>query len=151
VSDPLSQRHPDDSGTLEVVELDAHRGLGVRALRGFSEGDVIHRFTGKVSEQIDLHSLQVDARRHITDTRYAGYLTHGCDPNAFLDMRGFTVVAHRDIAPGEILTVDYGATEDRLHRQFPCACGAPNCRGWITGRRESPNAEGEALLRGCRS
>jgi hypothetical protein len=32
--------------------------------------------------------------------------------------------------------MDYAETEDVLFKQFPCSCAAPNCRGWITGRRE---------------
>jgi SET domain-containing protein len=147
MSDHRATLRVDDDGTLEVVDLDEQRGLGVRALRGFSGEDVIHHFTGKVSDQRGLHTLQIDPTRHIGDTRYIGYLTHGCDPNAVLDMENFVLVARRDIASGEIVTIDYSATEDRLHRQFPCACGAAECRGWITGRTESPNEAGRAALR----
>jgi hypothetical protein len=135
-----------DDEPLEVVRLDASRGLGVRARRGFSGGEVIHRFAGVVGDRICQHSLQVDAKRHISGTRYIGYLSHGCDPNARLDMAGFALVALRDITPGDIVTVDYAQTEDRLHRQFACTCGAASCRGWIRGRTELPNAEGRARL-----
>jgi hypothetical protein len=41
----------------------------------------------------------------------------------------------------DYLTMDYAQTEDVLYRQFPCSCGAENCRGWITGRKEAPIAE----------
>lgn len=136
----------EDDQSLEVVRLDENRGLGVRARRGFAEGGVIHRFAGVVGEHVCQHSLQVDAGRHINGTRYIGYLSHGCDPNARLDMAGFTLAALRDIAPGDIVTVDYAATEDQLHRQFACACGTPACRGWISGRTEPPNVEGRAWL-----
>lgn len=135
-----------DDEALEVVHLDDQRGLGVRARRAFDAGSMIHRFAGVVSEEICQHSLQVDDRRHISGTRYIGYLSHGCDPNCRLDMAGFAVIALRDIAAGDIVTIDYAATEDRLHRQFACRCGAAGCRGWITGRDEPPNAEGLARL-----
>ena len=138
-----------DDEALEVVRLDDHRGLGVRARGGFAAGSVIHRFAGIVSETICQHSLQIDALRHIGGTRYIGYLSHGCEPNSRLDMIGFTLVALRDIAPGDVVTVDYAQTEDRLHRQFPCSCGAATCRSWITGRREQPDAEGLAWLAAC--
>lgn len=136
---------PEDDA-LEVVRLDERRGLGVRALRGFATGEIMHRFAGVVSEDICQHSLQVDALRHISGTRYIGYLSHGCDPNARLDMAGFALIALRDIARGDVVTIDYAETEDRLHRQFACECGAAACRGWIHGRGERPNAEGEAWL-----
>jgi uncharacterized protein len=135
-----------DDDMFEVVRLDEPRGLGVRALRDFPAEAVIHRFAGVVSEQLCQHSLQIDARRHISGTRYIGYLSHGCDPNCRLDMANFAVVALRPIVPGEVLTIDYAETEDRLHRQFACACGATACRGWIHGRGEPPNDEGRAWL-----
>lgn len=135
---------PPDDEALEVVYLDDRRGLGVRARRGFAAGSLVHRFAGVVGEAICQHSLQIDPVRHISSTRYIGYLSHGCDPNCRLDMASFAVMALRSIAPGDLLSIDYAATEDRLHRQFPCCCGADDCRGWITGRREQPDADGRA-------
>lgn len=140
-----ARQHQDDDA-IEVVRLDDSHGLGVRARRSFAAGTVIHRFAGIVSEEICQHSLQIDASRHISGTRYIGYLSHGCDPNSRLDMAGFTLVALRAIAPDEVLTVDYADTEDRLHRQFACSCGARTCRGWIHGRDERPSVEGLAWL-----
>jgi SET domain-containing protein len=51
-------------------------------------------------------------------------------------MGRFELWAMKDILPGQALTMDYASTEDYLFKQFPCLCGAPNCRKWITGRRE---------------
>ncbi len=141
-----ASRFPEDDEALEVVRLGEHHGLGVRARRAFAPGAVMHRFAGVVGERICQHSLQVDAGRHISGTRFIGYLSHGCAPNAGLDMAAFTLVARRDIAAGEVVTIDYAETEDRLHRQFACHCGAADCRGWITGRAEQPNDEGRAWL-----
>jgi hypothetical protein len=131
---------------VEVVRLDACRGLGVRARQPFAAGSTLHLFAGTVSDQICQHSLQVDDVRHLSDTRYIGYLSHGCDPNCRLDMTAFALVALKDVTPGDILTIDYAATEDRLHRQFACRCGAAGCRGWITGRSEQPDAAGRTWL-----
>lgn len=139
-----AQQQEDDA--LEVVRLDERRGLGVRALRAFDEGAVLHRFAGIVSDAICQHSLQIDPTRHISGTRFIGYLSHGCDPNCRLDMADFTVVALRAIGAGDILSIDYAETEDRLHRQFPCYCGAAACRRWIHGRAETISAEGAAWL-----
>ena len=54
--------------------------------------------------------------------------------------------ALRDIHPGERLTIDFAATEDRLLQQFACTCGGPRCRGWITGYDEPPSIEGQHFL-----
>jgi hypothetical protein len=48
------------------------------------------------------------------------------------------VTALRDIEANSYLYMDYAETEDYLFKQFPCCCGAENCRGWITGRLELP-------------
>jgi len=56
------------------------------------------------------------------------------------------VIATRDVAPGDYLSLDYAMTEDRLARQFACGCGASNCRAWILGRKELPTVEGLAVL-----
>ena len=64
----------------------------------------------------------------------------------YLDMNEFEVWALRDIEAGHALTMDYASTEDILFRQFPCLCGTPNCRNWITGRKEEVNDEGVAYI-----
>ena len=121
-------------------------GLGVRTLVEFPEGAVMDRFNGEISTRITQHSLQVAEGKHISQTRYIGYLPHGCDPNAKLDMTRFELIALRDIAAGELVTIDYAATEDRLYVQFACYCGARACRRWITGRKDRINAAGVDYL-----
>ena len=111
-------------------------GICVRALDRFTCGEVLDRFTGRIGSEISQHSLQVEAGRHISETRFIGFLSHGCDPNCRLDMAKFELVALRNIAAGDILTIDYAETEDELHRQFACGCGADACRSWIVGRSE---------------
>lgn len=60
------------------------------------------------------------------------YSNHSCDPN--LGMRGeITFVAMRDIRAGEELTHDWATTDDDDY-SVQCKCGAPNCRGTLTGK-----------------
>ena len=146
-SSTLAKHGGQSPEKLEVCEVDAI-GLGVRALAAFPKGAVLDQFTGVISSRIKQHSLQVSEGLHISDTRYIGYLSHGCDPNARLDMRKFELIARRDIQTGEVITIDYAATEDRLYVQFACACGASNCRHWITGRRDPITAAGVDYLAG---
>jgi D-alanine-D-alanine ligase-like ATP-grasp enzyme len=58
---------------------------------------------------------------------------HSCDPNTAF--RGLNVVALRDIAPGEELTLDYAAFYDERMAPFACQCGAKHCRGVVRGTR----------------
>lgn len=63
----------------------------------------------------------------------ASFLNHSCDPN--LERVGSLIyLAKRDIAAGEELTVDYAPlTAGLSFWSLKCRCGAPSCRGTITG------------------
>ncbi len=56
---------------------------------------------------------------------------HSCDPNT--GYVGLNVVALRDIAKGEELTLDYATLLDDSAEPFDCQCGTGNCRGVIQG------------------
>ena len=137
---------PAAPAPLLAVCRDAALGLCVRALGACAPGSVIERFEGDIGPRVSQHSLQVRPGSHIAGTQHIGYLSHACAPNCRLDMARFELVALRPIGAGEMLTIDYAATEDRLHVQFACACGAPACRRWITGRGEAANAVGQRFL-----
>lgn len=56
---------------------------------------------------------------------------HSCDPNTAYD--GLNVIATRDIALNEELTLDYATFLDETMEPFNCECGSKNCRKWVTG------------------
>jgi len=56
---------------------------------------------------------------------------HSCEPNT--EFVGLNVVAMRDIADGEELTIDYARSMNESSASFDCHCGAPSCRGTVTG------------------
>ena len=57
---------------------------------------------------------------------------HCCEPNT--GYNGLNVIALRRIQPGEELTLDYASFLDEHMEPFQCRCGAPGCRGLITGK-----------------
>jgi len=65
------------------------------------------------------------------------YINHSCRPTAFMQtVHGrLLVLALRDIAPGEEITVDYVSTMHSDRKR--CTCKAPNCRGTINKTRRS--------------
>jgi len=142
----LSESSAAHDEALEVLDTDTQHGLGVRTLIPRRAGEVIHHFTGVITPELRLHSLQVSEHLHICETRFIGFLSHSCDPNCRLDMERFEMVALRGARAGGLLTIDYAATEDVLYRQFACHCGARSCRHWITGRTEPINDEGRDYL-----
>ena len=132
--------HPDT----ELRFIGPHVGHGVVATRLIPRGtitwvrdDLDVAFAPVAIER--LHPLYAQTLRKYTfvDARgdyvlcwdHARYVNHACQASC-LTGGGFDFeVAVRDIQPGEELTDDYG-TLNTLD-PFPCACGAPGCRGSI--------------------
>ena len=87
------------------------------------------------------HSIAaIDEDLYLADPADAGdspdyFLNHSCDPNLWMS-DAVTLVARRDIEPGEELTADYALWEDDENWTMPgaCRCGSPGCRRVITGR-----------------
>ena len=130
--DPLFPKHSD----FAVVFINQCIGQGVITYRSFKKGEVIARMAGHVVPEIRQHTLQISPNSHLFDPYFSGYFLHSCAPNISLDMANLTVTALADIPTNSYLYMDYAETEDVLFKQFPCSCGAANCRGWITGRKE---------------
>jgi uncharacterized protein len=147
-----SELHVDESlptsGQFTVTSVNGKVGMGVKTKARFMRGTLVARFTGILSNNILQHTLQVSPETHLHDPYFVGLLTHSCAPNCVLDMQRLEIWALSDIEPGDFLTIDYAMTEDKLHRQFPCNCGSPACRKWITGRREVVSETGHAYLAG---
>jgi hypothetical protein len=59
-------------------------------------------------------------------------MNHSCDPNVWLQDE-VTLIALRDIALGEELTLDYALFETDLGWRMECNCGSANCRRVLTG------------------
>ncbi len=68
----------------------------------------------------------------VTDT--SEYTNHSCDPNTWWQ-DDETLVARRDINPGDEITYDYATAEidERFRSKWKCKCGSKNCRKYITG------------------
>jgi uncharacterized protein len=60
------------------------------------------------------------------------YTNHSCDPNLAIQGQ-IVLVAMRDIASGEELTIDWATTDDGDYT-LACHCGSPRCRGTVTGK-----------------
>src|SRR5437773_11549615 len=60
------------------------------------------------------------------------FANHSCDPNLWWD-EDLTLVARRDINPGEELTNDYGTSSGDPRFEMECNCGSPLCRRIVTG------------------
>jgi uncharacterized protein len=120
---------------------DTGRAFAIETIRG---GETIAVFGGFPVDRATLdtfpasrrvRSIQIDDELYLLsgETSEPGdRIYHSCAPNCGM-MGNIVVVAMRDIAPGEELTFDYAMSDGSDYDEFDCDCGAPACRGRITG------------------
>jgi D-alanine-D-alanine ligase-like ATP-grasp enzyme len=131
---------------------DAVSGFGIYATLAIAAGDVVypgeerpHRIvtrshvenTWQTGDQIVFRSYAYPLSEEVyviwdDDPDQWAPQNHACDPNT--GYRGLDVVALRDIAPGEELTLDYSSFCNDTMTPFDCCCRSANCRGRIEGR-----------------
>jgi hypothetical protein len=134
-------------------------GMGLFAKKAFRAGEVVLRlefWDEKTSELIPWEDTEDEHQDRctavapgwywfVTDRHPFWFLNHGCRPTvAYADWAApvddaVPLVAVRDIAAGEEITIDYSSmttADDGLEEGEPwrmtCLCGAPDCRGVLT-------------------
>lgn len=130
-------------------------GKGVFAEIDLAEGERLIEYLGEViswSEALERHPhdpknpnhtfyFHVD-ELHVIDGKQGGnssrWINHSCDPNCEADeQKGrIFIKALRNISAGDELFYDYGLVIDarytpKLLADYPCWCGAQNCRGTL--------------------
>jgi len=121
-------------------------GKAVMATRGFAAGAPIVRFGGRVLRGAEVprqvegrndRYVQIDRDRWLGPSgRIDDLFNHSCAPNAGLTFGEpgsgpVTLVALRDIQPGEEIAWDYATTVGDPAWRMPCGCGAATCRGMV--------------------
>lgn len=122
-------------------------GRGLFAVAPLARGEIVCVKGGAVFGRETLKEVAAElgpAEIQIADDLFIGPLraedregamifsNHSCEPN--IGVAGQIVfVALRDIAAGEELTHDWATTDDDSY-EMACRCGAPACRGVITGQ-----------------
>lgn len=138
-------KHPSSylSSKLEGRLKADKSGNSIFAREPIKKGELIAVFGGVVYEwETFIHlpererslCLQVEDR-HFLVPRPIGegdYVNHSCNPNAGLSGQ-IGLVAMRDIQTGEEVCFDYAMCDTMPYDEFDCLCGAPNCRGRVTG------------------
>jgi hypothetical protein len=140
-----SQGYPSKQ-SFKIVPTQDGQGRAIAALLDFQRIRRIGKVSGQLLAARGPLTRQMLPGIHVYDPYFSGLLLHSCDPNVFLDMSELWLWSLKDITKGSLLCMDYASTEDELFHQFACRCGSPECRGWITGNNEPPNAEGQLFL-----
>ena len=130
-------------------------GKGVFAVHDLAEGETLIEYVGEViswaqaqarhphDPQDPNHTFYFHIDEHrVIDALFGGnssrWINHACNPNCEAseeDGRIF-IKALRNIPAGEELNYDYGLIIEarytaKLKAEYPCWCGAPNCRGTL--------------------
>jgi len=97
-----------------------------------------------VKHRLSDDSLRVGCviSRADTNTNNSVMLQHSCKPNcALVHSNTVELATIRNIAKGEILSIDYATLRDGDMPSFRCSCGADNCRGIV--KAQAPKIRGE--------
>lgn len=127
-------------------KLETHINNGSRgsfAREPITAGEVISVWGGEVVPQnlffklpssIQSISVQIEENLYLAPSRESAgeWINHSCEPNAGMCGQ-IVLVAMRDIAAGEEVCYDYAMTDGSPYDEFQCQCGAPLCRGHVTG------------------
>ena len=142
---PSEEGHPS-SAQFVIVNTGDERGRGLKGKVAFQKDEHVAKLSGILVDHATLDTIRITPALYFSDPWFCRFLLHSCDPNLGIDITNLEVRALKDISPGEYLTIDYTATEDKIAFQFACNCGASHCRGWIMGSTEEINEEGCAFL-----
>jgi SET domain-containing protein len=155
-----------DGRRIQVRRSGVH-GKGVFALADIPEGETLIEYVGEIitwkqAQKRHPHDpkdpnhtfyFHVDEKR-VIDAKNGGnssrWINHSCDPNCEADEEDgrIFIKSLRNIAAGEELNYDYGLIIDEkytkeLKAQYPCWCGAENCRGTLLAPKDKPRKKGK--------
>lgn len=119
-------------------------GQGLFASRGFAEEEMVVVLGGRVVDDAGwaaaaargpVSGHAVAPGRHLVQDADdpARFGNHSCDPTTWL-VDEVTLVTRRAVGPGEELTSDYATLTADPAWELLCRCGAPACRGTVSGR-----------------
>jgi hypothetical protein len=152
----VPKKSPTNPRRIQVRRSSVH-GKGVYALQDIAAGDRLIEYLGEIITWEEAQArhphdpanpnhtfyFHIDESR-VIDALYGGnssrWINHACEPNCEADEQDgrIFIKALRDIAAGEELNYDYGLIIDerytkKLKAEYPCWCGAANCRGPLLG------------------
>jgi hypothetical protein len=84
-------------------------------------------------QAFDWYGFQCGVDRYSLPEDLSREMNHSCDPNTWWS-GSTTLVARRDIQPGDEVTYDYSTADVDHCFEMECTCGSPRCRGRISNR-----------------
>ncbi|GAB4321035.1 MAG: SET domain-containing protein-lysine N-methyltransferase [Phototrophicales bacterium] len=133
---------------IKCVDRGVIQGKGLVAQGLIREGEVVSRlepgeptiplaefltYPPEKQAEILVYGYQMREDLIVNEQGDEKYMNHSCDPNTWW-ADDDTMIARRDIQPGEEITYDYATTEVDIPFEMICLCGSPICRGKVTNR-----------------
>jgi hypothetical protein len=84
-------------------------------------------------QAFDRYGFQCGVDRYSLPEGLSREMNHSCDPTTWW-AGSITLVARRDIEPGEEITYDYSTSCVDHVFEMECSCDSPDCRGTISNR-----------------
>ncbi len=158
-SQPAAPAPASDGRRIQTRRSGVH-GKGVFAVQDLAEGETLIEYVGEIinwKEALRRHPhdpkdpnhtfyFHID-EDHVIDAKHGGnssrWINHSCKPNCEADeVEGRVFIkALRNIPAGDELFYDYGLIIDapytkKLLAEYPCWCGAKNCRGTLLSPKD---------------
>lgn len=133
---------------VQLRENDVIAGTGLVATGLIRAGEVVSRlepnqptvridevltWSAEAQDALLYHGYQCSETHIVQEQGPERFMNHSCDPNTWW-ADDDTMIASRDIQPGEEITYDYATTEVAIPFEMSCQCDSANCRGIITNR-----------------
>jgi SET domain-containing protein len=133
---------------IEVLERGAIHGKGLVATRSIRRGEAVWQMDPDTPlvpcsevaawpaarrEAFSFVAFQCSETHLAVCEDISRYMNHSCAPNTWW-ADSCTLVAQRDIEPGEEVTYDYATSEIAIEFEMRCTCGSASCRGLVTNR-----------------
>lgn len=131
---------------IDVVENEVIHGKGFIARGLIRKGEVVSRlepdqphyliadvmsWPQEQQDELLWYAYQCNEIEVVAEQGPERYMNHCCDPNTWW-LDDDTMIARRDIQPGEEITFDYATTEVTIPFDMVCRCGSAICRGRVT-------------------
>lgn len=85
------------------------------ATQDCEQGGLVNILKGELLSKPNRYSIQIAENQHIMDN-FAKYMNHSFNPNCII--KGYHIIALKQIFEGDELTFDYNATESKLACPF---------------------------------
>jgi hypothetical protein len=98
---------------------------------------VINLLEGNITRTRELRTIEIGENMH-SDHCDGGLVNHHCEPTCFVDKESRSLVADKNIAPGEVISFNYMQSESEISSSFECYCGSSKCQGFIGTASSKP-------------